>query len=80
MVEQTAKDLSSLCSTAEEQGSNLEQRLKVFPQEFEKDDDANGHIDFVTAASVSCVNVRFSCNAVKYCSLQVGWKSASCKV
>ncbi|XP_065836333.1 ubiquitin-like modifier-activating enzyme 6 [Oscarella lobularis] len=26
-------------------------RLKVFPATFEKDDDANGHIDFITAAS-----------------------------
>lgn len=25
----------------------------MFPQEFEKDDDSNGHIDFITSASVS---------------------------
>ena len=25
------------------------------PQSFEKDDDSNGHIDFITAASVSTV-------------------------
>ena len=24
----------------------------MFPQEFEKDDDSNGHIDFITSASV----------------------------
>ena len=27
--------------------------LPLFPQEFEKDDDSNGHIDFITSASVS---------------------------
>ena len=27
--------------------------LPMFPQEFEKDDDSNGHIDFITSASVS---------------------------
>ena len=26
--------------------------LPMFPQEFEKDDDSNGHIDFITSASV----------------------------
>ena len=32
--------------------------LKMYPLVFEKDDDANGHIDFITAASVSvCVCV-----------------------
>lgn len=28
----------------------------MFPQEFEKDDDSNGHIDFITSASVSYYN------------------------
>jgi len=28
----------------------------MFPQEFEKDDDSNGHIDFITSASVSYHN------------------------
>ena len=27
--------------------------LNVTPLEFEKDDDSNGHIDYITAASVS---------------------------
>lgn len=27
--------------------------LPMFAQEFEKDDDSNGHIDFITSASVS---------------------------
>lgn len=27
----------------------------MFPQEFEKDDDSNGHIDFITSASVSLI-------------------------
>ena len=55
-VEQAVKDLESLCSAAaqgEGSGRGLEERLKVYPQDFEKDDDSNGHIDFVTAASVS---------------------------
>ena len=30
--------------------------LPLFPQEFEKDDDSNGHIDFITSASVSYYN------------------------
>lgn len=60
VAEQTVKDLQSLCLTATEgcgpseegRGLSLEDKLRVFPQEFEKDDDSNGHIDFVTAASV----------------------------
>ena len=27
---------------------------RLTPAQFEKDDDANGHIDFITAAAVSC--------------------------
>ena len=30
--------------------------LPMFHQEFEKDDDSNGHIDFITSASVSYYN------------------------
>ena len=29
-------------------------KLRMFPQSFEKDDDSNGHIDFISAAAVSC--------------------------
>ena len=32
----------------------------MFPQSFEKDDDSNGHIDFITAASVSALTVFVS--------------------
>ena len=32
------------------------ERFRMFPQSFEKDDDTNGHIDFITAASVSTCN------------------------
>ena len=30
----------------------LPELLRMFPLQFEKDDDSNGHIDFITAASV----------------------------
>jgi ubiquitin-activating enzyme E1 len=36
------------------------QNLRVVPQEFEKDDDSNGHIDFITA----CSNLRASNYAI----------------
>ncbi len=51
LVEKMAGELGSVCSTLEP--NSLRTRLKVTPQSFEKDDDANGHIDFITAASVS---------------------------
>ena len=31
----------------------------MFPQEFEKDDDSNGHVDFITSASVSTRKLMF---------------------
>lgn len=36
--------------------------LRMFPVTFEKDDDSNGHIDFITAASVSCLCRDLGCD------------------
>ena len=58
MVEQAVEDLENLCSSPDV--SDLQDRLRASPQEFEKDDDSNGHIDFITAASVSVVYVAES--------------------
>jgi hypothetical protein len=49
-MEKVTSELESLCSTGGGGGAG---RLRVEPQSFEKDDDTNGHIDFITAASVS---------------------------
>ena len=49
VIDQTIVNLESLCST----GDIIGDRLRMVPQSFEKDDDANGHIDFITAVSVS---------------------------
>jgi len=50
-IEESAANLASICSS----GRNLEGKFKMFPESFEKDEDSNGHIDFITAASVSWV-------------------------
>ncbi len=57
VVERAAADLELLCSAGSLSGGGggggVEERLIMSPQSFEKDDDSNGHIDFITAASVS---------------------------
>lgn len=58
VADRVAATLEALCcsSSSPQQGSGtLEGRLKAAPLSFEKDDDANGHIDFITAASVSFI-------------------------
>lgn len=39
--------------------------LRMFPVTFEKDDDSNGHIDFITAASVSCLCRDLGCDIIE---------------
>ena len=57
VLDRVISDLESLCSAGGTRGGGATEgggaSLKVVPQSFEKDDDANGHIDFITAASVS---------------------------
>ena len=48
IIEATTESLATMCSS----GFIKERKLKMVPQSFEKDDDGNGHMDFVTAASV----------------------------
>lgn len=31
--------------------------VEMTPQEFEKDDDSNGHIDYIVATAVSCPGI-----------------------
>lgn len=50
VVERATTELEALCSNS---ALKLDQRLRVGSLVFEKDDDSNGHIDFITAASVS---------------------------
>lgn len=39
--------------------------LRMFPVTFEKDDDGNGHIDFITAASVSYLCRDLGCDIIE---------------
>ena len=48
VIETSAANLTTICSS----GVSLEGKFKMIPESFEKDDDENGHIDFITAASV----------------------------
>ena len=43
-------------------------QLKLAPQSFEKDDDSNGHIDFITAASVgdACMIFTVCIHVLRY--------------
>ena len=48
VVESTISDLEKICSS----GPVTQDKMTMVPQSFEKDDDKNGHIDFITSASV----------------------------
>lgn len=45
--------------------------LKLVPQSFEKDDDSNGHIDFITAASVSHMIIWRMCVCMCVCTVKL---------
>ena len=53
VVEQATANLEQLCATFGGDAEGVKERLAMDSQSFEKDDDSNGHIDFITAASVS---------------------------
>ncbi len=48
VIESTLADLEKICSA----GLVAQDKMTMVPQSFEKDDDGNGHIDFITSASV----------------------------
>ena len=52
VVEQATASLEQLCSTFGGDAEGLKEKLVMASESFEKDDDSNGHIDFITAASV----------------------------
>ncbi len=49
VIEKSAANLAAICSSP---SNSLEGRFRMMPESFEKDADENGHIDFITAASV----------------------------
>lgn len=51
VADRVAATLETLCCSSPQGSDALEGKLKATPLSFEKDDDANGHIDFITAAS-----------------------------
>ena len=48
VIETTTAHLTTMCSS----GFLSEGKFSMIPASFEKDDDGNGHMDFITAASV----------------------------
>jgi ubiquitin-activating enzyme E1 len=58
-VQELREEYEANASTAENDGESKTNHISVIPQEFEKDDETNGHMDFVfSAASIRARNYK----------------------